>query len=86
MAKKVDGEKKKESAPPTPALAFLVGLMLFTMVLSPAGVLFIFTTRLYVKLGLLLWHGMTLGCFLGVAIAIIPAIIFMRMAMKKIRK
>ena len=47
MARKSEPEAKKDSPPPSPMLAFLVGLLLFSMILCPAGVLFSFNIKLH---------------------------------------
>lgn len=85
MARKAESEKKKES-PPSPSLAFLVGLLLFAMILCPAGVLLSFSVQLYTKLDIIVFHALSLGCIMGLIIAIIPALIFMRATMKKAKK
>ena len=85
MARKADSEKKKEP-PPSPSLAFLVGLLLFGMILCPAGVLFSYSIQLSQKLHIILLYSLSLGCLIGLVIAIIPALIFMRATMKKAKK
>ena len=86
MARASETEKKKETRPPSTILIFLVGLLLFSMILCPAGVLMSYNIRLHNILDIIVLQSLTLGCFMGLAIAIIPALIFTRMAMKKIKK
>ena len=86
MVRKERKSEKKRVIPPTPALTFLIGLLLFAAILSPAGVLFSFTIKLNQILGIKIIYSLSAGCFMGLALAIIPAYIFMRLAMKNIKK
>jgi hypothetical protein len=86
MARASEPETKKDSPPPSPILVFLVGLLLFSMILCPAAVLFSYNIRLNQILDIITLQSLTLGCFMGLVIAIIPALIFTRMAMKKAKK
>lgn len=81
-------ESKREEpriAPPTNGLAFIVGLILFGMILCPAGVFLFYNLQMFKKLGIMQLPALTLGCFTGLIIAIIPAFIFMHLTMKKLR-
>jgi hypothetical protein len=86
MAKKEQKSEKKRVIPPTPALTFLIGFFIFAAILSPAGVLLSFIIKLNQTLGIKIIYSLSAGCFMGLALAIIPAFIFMRIAMKKIKK
>ena len=81
MAKK--SEKKGKPAPPSAGLAFVIGLILFGAILCPVGVIVSYNIELNLKLGVKLLQSLSLGCFMGLGIAIIPAFIFMHMTIKK---
>ena len=85
MAKKSDKQKENKPVPPTKGLAFLVGLTLFSLLFCPVGVFLFFNLGMYQKLGTTVFNTFTLGCLFGVVIAIIPALVFMRATMKRIK-
>jgi H+/gluconate symporter-like permease len=85
MAKKIRKESE-EIPPPSPGLAFLIGLMMFGAFLCPGGVILSYTIKLHRTLGTKLLESLSLGCFMGLVVAIIPAIIFMYLTMKKVKK
>ena len=84
MAKKADNEPKP--APPSSGFAFLIGIMLFGAILCPAGVLISYSIKLNHKLGIIMMQSLSIGCLVGLVIAVIPAIIFMRFTMKRIKR
>ena len=86
MARVSETQIKKESPPPSTFFVFLVGLLIFSMILCPAGVLMSYNIRLNTMLNIITLQSLTLGCFMGLAIAIIPALIFTWMAIKKGKK
>ena len=85
MAKKTNAAKDDKPAPPTPGLAFIVGLFLFSIIICPASVFAIFNFQIYSKIQMALFHAIILGCFMSIAIATIPAFIFMYYTMKRVR-
>jgi hypothetical protein len=86
MAKTTDKSVATDSEPPTQGLAFMVGLVLFSIILCPAGVLAAWMFKLYTKFGLNILQSFSIGCIMGFVVAIIPALIFMRATMKRMRK
>jgi hypothetical protein len=87
MAKR--SEQKKEdskSEPPSSGLAFMVGLILFGLIFCPAGLFLFYNMAAWNRLDTSIFSTLILGCFTGLIIAIIPAYIFMRQTMKRIRK
>ena len=85
MAKKSDKQQEDMPLPPTKGLAFLVGLTLFSLVFCPVTVFLFFNLEIYQKLQISIFNTFTMGCLFGVVIAIIPALVFMRATMKKIK-
>ena len=85
MARKDDKKKAEKAAPPTPGLAFVVGLILFGMILCPAGLFLFHNLKVFNILGIMVFHSLVLGCFTGLIIAVIPAFIFMHLTMKRLR-
>ena len=85
MASEKDEKKSDRKTLPTPGMAFLVGWVLFAAILSPIGVLGSFYFKLWSILDIILLQALTLGCFLGLFIAIIPAFIFMQITVKRIK-
>lgn len=81
-------EKRREgyTPPPSSGLAFMVGMMLFAMIFCPAGIFIFYNLAPRLKGELTAFSYLSLGCFAGLIIAVIPAYIFMRIAMKKARK
>jgi len=86
MARRTDIKKDDRPAPPSASLAFIIGLVLFSLIFCPAGVFVIYNFKLYQKLQMMMFHSLTLGCLIGIAVATIPAFIFMYYTMKKVRK
>ena len=86
MAKKIDKESKIQDEPPTAGLSFMIGWILFAVILCPLGVLASFYIKLNKMLGVKLIQSLPLGCFLGLIVALIPAFIFMHYSMKKLKK
>jgi hypothetical protein len=87
MAKR--SEQKTEDTkgePPSSGLAFIVGLILFGLIFCPAGLFLFYNIQAWNRLDTTIFSALILGCFTGLIIAIIPAYIFMRQAMKRIRK
>ena len=85
MASEKDEKTSERKALPTPGMAFLVGWIVFAAILSPLGVLGSFYFKLWSILDIILLQALTVGCFLGLFIAIIPAFIFMQITVKKIK-
>lgn len=87
MAKQPDSKKDEiKSPPPTKGSAFMTGIFLFGAILSPAGVFLFYNLRMWEKLHVKMLPTLTVGCLTGFAIAIIPAYIFMFLAMRKLKK
>lgn len=86
MPKKAEKDKEKRSPPPTAGLAFIVGFTLFAGILAPGGLLLSYITGWHLELGIRGYQAHTIGCIAGLIIAIIPALIFMRLTMKRVMK
>jgi hypothetical protein len=87
MANPADSKKEvPKSPPPTKGLSFLVGLMLFGIILCPAGVFIFYNFLLFKTLGITMLASLSLGCSTGLLIAVIPAYVFMQLAMKSIKQ
>ncbi len=83
MVRKERKSEKLRVIPPTPVLTFLIGLLIFAAILSPADVLLSYIIKLNRILDIKIIYSLSAGCFMGLALAIIPAFIFMRLALKK---
>jgi len=86
MAKVTEKPREKGQVPPSAILAFIVGIILFGLILCPSFVLVFFNLHLQRRFDITIMQSLTLGCFTGLVIAIVPALVFMRSAMKKIKK
>lgn len=85
MARPSTKKKDDKPEPPSAGMAFIIGLLLFSIILCPAGVFMAFNLEFYNRFDMLIFPALGLGCLGGLVIAIIPAFIFMRVAMKKIK-
>jgi hypothetical protein len=86
MANKKDTKKDQlKPAPPSSGMAFIVGLVLFGMILCPTGLFLFYNLRMFRTLGMMQLPTLALGCLTGLIIAVIPAFIFMHLTMKKLR-
>ena len=86
MAKATEKPREKGQVPPSLMLAFIVGMILFGLILCPSFVLVFYNLQLQRRFDITIMQSLTLGCFAGLVSAIVPALIFMRSAMKKIKK
>ncbi len=86
MVRKTDGKKKADKpTPPTKGLSFMVGLVLFGLILCPGAVFVFYNLGMNKRLELMMLPTLTLACLTGLVIAVIPAIIFMQWTMKRIK-
>ena len=85
MASKTDKKKDEKPAPPSGGLSFIIGILLFSMIFCPGTVFIFYTMNLHWMLPVDQFQSLTLGCFAGIVVAVIPAIIFMRATMKRIK-
>jgi len=86
MAKVTEKPREKSQAPPSAFLAFMVGVIIFGLILCPSFILVFFNLHFQTRFNITIMQSLTLGCFAGLVIAMVPALIFMRSAMKKIKK
>ncbi len=86
MARKKETQKDElKPAPPSSGMAFIVGLVLFGMILCPAGLFIFYNLKMFKTLGIPQLSALSIGCLGGLIIAVIPAFIFMHLTMKKLR-
>ncbi len=85
MVSRVERKREEKPPPPSGGLSFMVGLMLFSILFCP-GVVFMFYIMNVAQMFLIpQFQTLTLGCLAGIVLAIIPAMIFMRAAMKRVK-
>jgi hypothetical protein len=85
MARQKETKREEKPLPPTPGLAFTIGLILFGMIFCPTGVFLFYNLNMSNRLGILQLSALTLGCMSGLLIAMVPTFIFVQYTMKKIK-
>ena len=64
----------------------MAGFFLFGAILCPAGVFLFYNLRMDKILGVKMLPTLSIGCLTGFIIAVIPAYIFMILAMRNLKK